>query len=32
MGWNKGGSKAQARTIMIHRHLNHQDLTLAAGR
>jgi hypothetical protein len=30
MGWNNSRSKAQARTIMVHRHLNHQELTLAA--
>jgi hypothetical protein len=30
MGWNNGRTKAQAHTIMVHRHLNHQQLTLAA--
>ena len=30
MGWNNGGFETQARNLMIHRHLNHQELSLAA--
>ena len=30
MRWNSGRLKAQVRKAMIHRHLNHQELSLAA--
>jgi len=30
MGWNGGRIETQARTAMIHRHLNHEELSLAA--
>jgi len=30
MGWNNGRLETQARKAMIHRHLNHQELSLAA--
>jgi hypothetical protein len=30
MIWNNGRVETQARKFMIHRHLNHQELTLAA--
>jgi len=30
MRWNKGRFETQTRKTMIHRHLNHQELSLAA--
>ena len=30
MGWNRGGFETEARKSMIHRHLNHEELSLAA--
>jgi hypothetical protein len=30
MGWNNSGFESQARKSMIQRHLNHQELSLAA--
>jgi hypothetical protein len=30
MGWNKNRFETQARNAMMHRHLNHQELSLAA--
>jgi hypothetical protein len=30
MGWNHNGLETRERNTMIHRHLNHQELSLAA--